>query len=329
MGRASSALGAGEFVTATVAADRTGAREREELPQVVRRFVETDLQADVVHAFDLVSAVVALAAGRSRGWSVVVRAQLAGAPASETARRLWPVALRAADLVAVPTSEDAALARAYGASASRIVLCPDVALLAAEECASSGALQDGPVGAAEDEHHRLVGLSGAPADRTTRSELVRTLVTSPQARLLLLSPSQADRPHREELGRLAARHGVDSRLELRGRTDREDMLSVVRDAQAVIATRSDPTSALSALVAMHCAKPVIGVQSAAMGEVQIDGVTGRLVPPRRLASAVRETLTDEFRLLAWGFAGFDRVSTRYSPEQVGRSITGAYDRVAS
>jgi hypothetical protein len=71
------------------------------------------------------------------------------------------------------------------------------------------------------------------------------------------------------------------------------------------------------------------VQSAAATEVQVDGVTGRLVPPRRLATAVRETLTDEFRLLAWGFAGLDRVSNRYAPEQVGRSITQAYDRVAS
>jgi glycosyltransferase involved in cell wall biosynthesis len=107
------------------------------------------------------------------------------------------------------------------------------------------------------------------------------------------------------------------------------MLSVVGDAQAVLVTRSDPTSALSALVAMHCAKAVLGVQSAAATEVQVDGVTGRLVPPRRLATAVRETLTDEFRLLAWGFAGLDRVSNRYAPEQVGRSITQAYDRVAS
>ena len=295
---------------------------------MVRRFVDTDLQADVVHAFDLVSAVVALAAGRSRGWSVVVRAQLAGAPASEAARALWPVALRAADLVVAPTSEDAALARTYGASASHIVVCPDVALLAAEECLSLSAPDGAPRTATEDQSPCLVGLSGAPADRTTRSELVRALVTTPQARLVLLSPSEGDRPHRDDLGRLAARHGVESRLELRGRTDCEQMLSVVRDAQAVVVTRSDPTSALSAFVAMHCAKPVIGVQSAAAGEVQVDGVTGRLVPPRRLATAVRDTLTDEFRLLAWGFAGLDRVSTRYSAEQVGRSITGAYDRAA-
>ena len=296
---------------------------------MVRRFADTDVQADVVHAFDLISAVVALAAGRSRGWPVVVRAQLAGAPASETSRSLWPVALRAADLVVVPTPEDAAQARAHGASASRIVVCQDAALLAAEQCAVARAQPDAKPTATGDEMHCLVGLSGAPADRTTRSELVRALVASPRARLVLLSPSDEDRLHREELGRLAAHHGVARRLELRGRTGSQQMLSVVRGAHAVLATRSDPTSALSALVAMHCAKPVVGVESAAAAEVQVDGVTGRLVPPRRLARAVHETLTDEFRLLAWGFAGYDRVSTRYSPEHIARSVTTAYDRVAS
>src|SRR5205085_9242263 len=81
-----------DVVRRTVTADSTSGAGGNDFPALLRRFTDDDPpQGEVVHAFDLVSAAVALSAGRAGGWAVVVRAQLAGAPMSRTARTLWPV----------------------------------------------------------------------------------------------------------------------------------------------------------------------------------------------------------------------------------------------
>jgi Glycosyl transferases group 1/Glycosyl transferase 4-like domain len=303
-----------------------------DFPALVRDFTDDPPPADVVHALDLVAAAVALSVGRTAGWSVVVRAQLAGRPWSPTGRTLWPVVLRSADLVLVPTTADADLARRLGAPPSRLMPCSDAALVAAEETSeglrgTSGTTSEGNGLAGRGDGY-VVGLSGAPADPLTRGQLIRALLSARDLRMVIAGPSAQDDEDRRSLSVLAARHLVDDRLELVGRTSIPEMVRLVRNASAVVATRSDPTSALAALVGMHCAKPVVGVSSAALSEIQIDGVTGRVVDRPQLADMLDQAVNDGFRRLAWGMAGLDRVQARYAPDAVVRSLLSAYDRAA-
>jgi hypothetical protein len=332
MRRALGGAGHPDVMCRTIRPTTASVPGRSDFPALVRDFAQHPPPADVVHAADLVAAAVALSVGRTAGWAVVVRAQLAGGPLSPTGRTLWPVVLRSADLVLVPTTADAALARRLGAPASRLMSCSDAALVAADE--ASQALRATKGAANEGQHVSdggdgyVVGLSGAPGDPRTRAQLVRVLLADRDVRMVIAGPSTEDEDDRCRLSALADQHRVGHRLELVGQTSVPEMVQLVRNSTAVVATRSDPTSALAALVAMHCAKPVVGVNSAALSEIQIDGVTGRVVDRHRLAGALAHTVNDPFRQVAWGMAGLDRVRARYAPDTVIRSLLAAYDRVA-
>ena len=117
-------------------------------------------------------------------------------------------------------------------------------------------------------------------------------------------------------------------MELREVLPSAEMLDLVDGSAAVVATRSDPSCALSALVAMHRARPVVGVRSVSADDVLVDGITGRLVDahePTSLAQALVDTAADPFRRLSWGLAGLDRVSSRFDRESVMASMLQAYD----
>jgi len=287
--------------------------------------------ADVTHAVDLVAAVAALAARRTTGVPVVVRAQLCGAgigPGRRTAVRA--AVLRAADAVLVPTEADRELVRGLGAEPGRIRLCPDAALVTHSECADrpprggSRALDETPG------RRYVLGLSGVPEQRSTQEGLLRALVRDKELELLLVGAGDRG-PAADTLTARARALRVDDRVDVRPWHGLPDLVDLVDDAAVVVATRSQPTSALAALLAMRRARPVVALASPPAAEVVVDGVTGRLVAPRDvagLADAVCRTAGDGFRQLAWGQAGLDRVTARYDAGAVVASITTAYERLA-
>lgn len=284
----------------------------------------------VVHALDLIAGAAALSVRRQTGVPVVVRAQLAGLTVPREQRGLWAAVLRAADCVVVPTPDDGRAARAVGAEAGRIHLCPDAALVAAAECAATPA-HSGQVDAGAMARPYVLGLSGAPLDPRVRAELVEALCRDRALYIVLAGPSEKDVDQRRALVELAARRGAGNRLRLLGQVSRQRMIGLVDGARAVVATRCDPTSALAALTAMHRSRAVVGVHSAGADDVLVDGVTGRLVEVGRrdsLAGALCDIAADPFRQVAWGVAGLDRVTSRFSREGVLRSVVTAYDRVA-
>ncbi|MGN6610335.1 MAG: glycosyltransferase [Angustibacter sp.] len=326
-----------EVSTLTLSHDAMGQGPRRTLREDVAALApvvgERSAGCDLVHALDLPAAATALAARRRTGVPVVVRDQPA---ARESAAReprtrgggshaAWSAVLRAADGVVVPTTQDARAARAAGVPSGRITVCADAALVAGAQC-DDPAADPSPSG----ENAYLLGLSGVPELPSVRAGLVAALHADRSLRIVLAGCADAaDQGDRRDLVARAEQQDVADRIELRAVLPSAEMLDLVDGSAAVVATRSDPSCALSALVAMHRARPVVGVRSVSADDVLVDGVTGRLVDAQETASLARalvQAASDPFRRLSWGLAGLDRVSSRYDREVVMASMLQAYER---
>ena len=227
----------------------------------------------------------------------------------------------------VPTTQDARAARAAGVPSERVTVCADAALVAGAQCE-----EPATDAAPSSEGTYLLGLSGVPELASVRAGLVAALHADRALRIVLAGCADVgDHGDRRDLRARAEENGVADRIELRDVLAPAQMLELVDGCAAVVATRSDPSSALSALVAMHRARPVVGVRSVSADDVLVDGVTGRLVDahePVSLAKALVHTASDPFRRLSWGLAGLDRVSSRYDREVVMSSMLHAYELAA-
>jgi glycosyltransferase involved in cell wall biosynthesis len=65
--------------------------------------------------------------------------------------------------------------------------------------------------------------------------------------------------------------------------------------------------------------PVVATAAGGIPEAVVDGVTGRLVPPRdppALAAALGEALADPGRRAAWGRAGRQRFEERFTADRM-------------
>jgi glycosyltransferase involved in cell wall biosynthesis len=322
---------ASQVATLTLTPDALGDGRRRTLaedvavmaPVVAARSTDCEL----VHALDLPSAATALAARRRTGVPVVVRDQPAARESAARGRShhaAWSAVLRAADGVVVPTTLDARKAQAAGVPSERVTVCADAALVAGAQCADPAAE---PAPSADDAY--LLGLSGVPELPSVRAGLVAALHADRSLRIVLAGcADDGDQSDRRDLVSRAEECEVSDRIELREVLPSGQMLDLVDGSAAVVATRSDPSCALSALVAMHRARPVVGVRSVSADDVLVDGVTGRLVDaeePASLAQALVRTASDPFRRLSWGLAGLDRVASRYDREVVMASMLQAYE----
>jgi starch synthase len=80
-------------------------------------------------------------------------------------------------------------------------------------------------------------------------------------------------------------------------------------------------------VAYSFGKPVVATNTGALAESVVDGVTGRVVPPRdtaALAGAIIELLTDPKRREAMGAAGRHKLDVEWSPQVVARRLIDVY-----
>ncbi|MFI6394349.1 glycosyltransferase [Nonomuraea sp. NPDC050547] len=161
---------------------------------------------------------------------------------------------------------------------------------------------------------------------------VRALSAIPDVELVIAGgPDPADLDTDREARRLtdlAANLGVGDRVRLLGRVPRAQVPRLMRSADAVITLPREVPSGVVALEAMACGVPVIASAVGAHLDSVVDGVTGLLVPPdrpARTARLARTLLTDITLRTALGYAGADRVRSRYSWERIGQELLRVYE----
>ncbi len=163
---------------------------------------------------------------------------------------------------------------------------------------------------------------------------IRALADIPGAELLIAGgPPPDGLEHDPEAGRLLgiARYcGVADRVRLLGSVSRADMPALMRSADAVLCTPWYEPFGMVALEAMACGTPVVASAVGGLLDTVVDGVTGRLAPPRDpdvLAATVSGLLADDRERAAMGEAGRRRARSRYSWDRIATDTLRVYHTV--
>jgi glycosyltransferase involved in cell wall biosynthesis len=139
-------------------------------------------------------------------------------------------------------------------------------------------------------------------------------------------------PEARRLRAIAAGLGVDDRLKLRGRVERDRMPAVLRGADAVVCAAWYEPFGIVPLEAMACGVPVVASAVGGLTDTVLNGVTGRHVPardPGRLAHALRSLLDDPWLRAGFGAAGRKRAVARYSWPRIAADTARVYQRLRS
>ncbi|RDH77731.1 glycosyltransferase [Mycolicibacterium moriokaense] len=267
---------------------------------------------DIAHAHDWVTGIATQLATRDLGLPSVQT--LAGVPAApEEHAHLEATVAKAADWVTATCTDDVIALTRMGRPRARISVVPcgvDTDLFTPDGAADS-----------KDAEHRIVCVADSLHGNEIDS-VVRCVPMVPKAELLIVGTAEPG------LLDTAASLGVARRVHLCGAVTRQDLPSLLRSADVVVT--NDP-SGVGALEAMACGVPVVAQAFAALDDIIVDNVTGRLVPahdPRRLAVSINVLLRDSFLRRSFGAAGRDRAHARYSWDRIAGDMVRIYDRLA-
>ncbi|GLW06752.1 glycosyl transferase [Microtetraspora sp. NBRC 13810] len=185
--------------------------------------------------------------------------------------------------------------------------------------------------ASRGKRQRLLHIGGLSPDGGAHTA-VRALEGISDAELLIAGGPPAEQlatdPDAHRLRLLSKEIGVDERVTILGQVPTAGVPKLMRSADVVLSLPHDATAGVVALEAMACGVPVIASAVGAHLDAVLDGVTGMLVAPdhpARTARLARELLSDPTRRAALGFAGADRVRSRYSFERISHELLRVYE----
>ncbi len=293
----------------------------------------------VVHSHFWMSGVAALDAAERAGVPMVhtfhalgvVKRRHQGAEDTSPRERRWlePRVGREADGIIATCSDEAFELKALGVPGNRISIAPCGVDLDAF-------LVDGPAARRSHAHRivtvgRLVKRKGFDTviDALSRmeSDTELVIVGGPGGVAETLEDAEAQR-----LMRFADEHGVADRVTFSGQLSREDMPTMLRSADAVVCSPWYEPFGIVPLEAMASGVPVVAAAVGGLTDTVVDGVTGRLVPPRdpeALADALSGLIGDEDRVREFGRAGRERVEGRYSWPRIAADTADIYESIAA
>ncbi|MBI4570998.1 MAG: glycosyltransferase family 4 protein [Chloroflexi bacterium] len=139
-----------------------------------------------------------------------------------------------------------------------------------------------------------------------------------------------DRPNAFLVPRLSAELGIDDRVTLTGRIDREELVRLYNQAQLLVSPSLYEGFGLPAAEAMACATPVLATTAGAFPEVIEDGVSGVLVPPRdgrALAAGIERLLDDAELRQRVAQQGRQRIVDHFSWRNTAEGTLALYEEV--
>lgn len=233
---------------------------------------------------------------------------------------------RAADLVLATTAAERDLHIAAGATPGRVAVVPcgvDVDRFRPDPTAGP------PAGAP-----LRVGIVSRLVERKGIGNVIEALVHLPGAELVVAGGPPADRldddPAVRRFRALAEALGVGDRVTLVGAVERTDVPALLRSVDVVACCPWYEPFGLVALEAMACGRPVVATAVGGLAETVVDGVTGRLVPPRdprAIAGALGSLRAAQVRR-PLGRAARSR-ACRYGWDRVARATEVALARIAA
>ena len=288
---------------------------------------------DVVHAHFWMSGVAALDAAAPleipvvqtyHALGVVKRRHQGDKDTSPAARRMAEasIARRAVHVVATCTDEVVELL-GMGAEVGKVSVIPcgvDLELFTPR----------GPVEPRPPGMRRLVVVSRL-VERKGIGNVIVALAGVPDTELVVAGGPPRDGlfddPEARRLRDLARHHGVEDRVQFRGRVDRPDLPALLRSADAVVCVPWYEPFGIVPLEAMACGKPVVASAVGGLVDTVADGKTGLHVPPRRpdvLGPALARLLDDPALCRRLGQAGARRARALYGWDTVAAATLDTY-----
>lgn len=257
----------------------------------------------------------------------VVKRRHQGAEDTSPAERRWlePRVGREADGVIATCSDEAFELAALGVPSAQIAIAPCGVDLQAFT-------PQGPV-AKRGRGKRIVSVGRLVARKgfDTIIDAIAEMDDDDVELLIVGGPGDAratqQDPEARRLLAYARECGVAGQVILTGQLTREDMPELLRSADAVVCTPWYEPFGIVPLEAMACGVPVVANAVGGLTDTVVDGLTGRLVPPRdpaSLAQVLTDLLADPAAVREYGAAGRSRVEARYSWDRIAAESAKTY-----
>ncbi len=179
---------------------------------------------------------------------------------------------------------------------------------------------------------RLVSV-GRLVPRKGFATAIAALRALPDAELVIAGGPDKRRLGRDEHARFlrsfAESMGVARQVQLVGRVDRTALPALLRSADVVVCTPWYEPFGVVPLEAMGCGVPVVASAVGGLTETVVDGITGRVVPPRKpraLAGTLHHLLGHASLREQYGAAGRDRAWARYGWDRVAAETVRVYEQ---
>jgi len=179
-------------------------------------------------------------------------------------------------------------------------------------------------------HHRVVGNIGRLSPEKGQDLFLRAAARlaseMPAVSFVLIGIG----PEEQRLHRLAAELGIAERVVFAGY--RADMQRVYNSLDLVVQSSSTEGMPNVILEALLMRVPVVATDVGGTAEIVTDGRSGRLIPPGApgaLVTAMRESLADPDRTLAWAATGDNHVRRHFNHALRLQRIMAVYDQVVS
>lgn len=277
-------------------------------------------RADLVHAHDLYSNLLAAAAGRLARVPVLIsRRDVRTGPTPALAMALRAAMRSAAHVLANAEAVKQTLALRDGIRPGKIAVVHNgVDLGAFDGRAAAG--PEGPLPPLDPPW--VVQVANMHGPHKGHPELLRACAASPGWRLVLLGTGA----HRPTLERMAVELGIGPRVSFLG--SRPDVPAVLARARvAVLASHGEglPNGVLEAMAARL---PVVATCVGGTPELVVEGETGHLVLPGdagALAGRIAGLVDHPRRAQAMGAAGRRRIEARFTAERMAAGFEALYE----